>query len=301
MAFKTLGAMQVVEQAVRFGALILFIPFLSFGIVGVLLAQVVAEGVTLLAFTPAAARVFEGVRAAPIPTVRDFIVSHRAFAAFALYLNTISQGVRVWAVKFFLGTEAVGLMQVALGLLSHTLSILPLSGIIEPFVARAKETPARLTRIIRAGARYQLYLNVGIAACVTLVGFLAFPTLFPEYAPAVPLYALLAPVVIPSAFLATASPAFAAFLAQRDVFNAVARRTALTCILLPLFIPLLGLPAVALEFFIVSSFHAIDRLRSLSQLVPEFSLSYKDFFAVTDDDRLLAREVAGRLRQYIRQ
>lgn len=288
----------VIEEFLKLLLVVLFFFVFHISVPGVLLAAVFAEAFTVLIMSIPFFKIYHDFSKAPILEKKAFwnlLYFHGKWGLFTSYLNSFGQNMRLWIIKFILGTEAVGLFSVASGLLSHTASLIPISGILAPIIPQYVEQKERFYRLVTKGVKYQLLSSV----VVGIVAFFVFPLfivlLFPNYAQSMPLFKIMIFAIIPMSF-GTITSAFFALKAQKNLFYATLYRTVLIIIFSPLFIVLFGLPGVAYELILTLSLFAMERIVVLRKLLPDIKIDLRSFFLVDNEDRFLLQRIQDFLK-----
>ncbi len=218
---------------------------------------------------------------------------HGKWGVASNYLNSFSQNMRIWIIKFFLGTEAVGLFSLASGLVSHTSSLIPLGQVMSSIIPQYAQDTNRFYSIITKSIKYQLlaYLLLGVVA------FFAFPPiiiwLFPNYASALPLFKGMLLILIPSSFATIFNPVFFTLKAQKSLFFATTLRAIFIAVLAPISIILFHQAGIVVEYITTAFFYSAERYRVLKKLLPGFSLNVKKFFTMDDEDKMVLQRIKG--------
>ena len=214
---------------------------------------------------------------------------------FSTYLGQFQSAARLWAIKFFIGTDAVGIFAVAHGMFQQVTALLPIARVVDPLVAQYLHRRETMVRLLQKSVKYQV-IGYAIAAPVAsiLLPVILLP-FFPHYAAAFALFPFLAAAYLPGAVGSGLRSAFFALKMQRSLFFAVLKMTVLSLLSLPLLLPLLGLYGAALEFVLTRAVFALDRYRILRKVLPEFSLTVRDLVSLDRDDRRLLKGMARRI------
>jgi len=220
--------------------------------------------------------------------------THHRWSIAASYGSTVVQATQLWIVRFFFGTEAVGLYAFASGIVAQVSSLLPLSAVLGPLVPSYVDRREELVRLIRACLKVQFVVSL-ILIVGTLLVLPFFVAIFPKYEPSVPLIVALLSSVVLSGAATVFTPVFVAFKEQRSLLISVLVKLAYTVILMPLGIFLFGMPGIGVSVVAVLFMSVLERYSRLKRLLPGFRLSPKDFFSVTPEERGYGRMVVKRL------
>ncbi len=296
--FRTQSLYGFLEEGAKLIFIILFLFYFGFGVIGIILAAVLSQAVALIVTLPDARRFlapFRGVQSFRYPFL-FFIRGHGKWNVFSSYLGQFGAKMRLWIIKFLLGTEAVGLYAVAEGFVGHTVSLLPLSRVLTPIIPQAVGDRERFLRIVTKAIKYQVLSF----SALMIVAMVAFPPvlvlIFPAYSPSMTLFQIMLLTLLPVAVTGIFRPVFFAFKAQLSLFRAVLAKTLLSLILAPTLIIWFGLTGVAVEFVLTALWFFLERYRVMRVLLPEFSLRIRDFVRVDEFDRMVISAMMSRLR-----
>tara|TARA_B100000745_G_scaffold291347_2_gene231042 strand:- start:2901 stop:4271 length:1371 start_codon:yes stop_codon:yes gene_type:complete len=295
--FDVLAHFKLIEELFKLLLVSMFLIYMDLGPLGVVLAFVITDFVVMLVYLPGALllapKYFNGMPwsiegiANPMFAVRH----HAKWSVFQSSLHQAGQNIRPWIIQFFLGTQAVGIYAVAMGLFQHSQSLAPVTKVLAPIVPEFKEEPKRLFRLLNNGLKYQILLLIIIVGGSTLFLPLLFSHFFPGYIAALPLFFLLAFALIPDSFAKVYEAAFHTFRLQKSLFLANIVRMVSILIVLPLCVLVFGLYGVALEVFITLSVYAYSRYRVLKRKLPDYSFSARDLYTVNGIDRMLFAKI----------
>lgn len=294
----------VIEEGIKFLAVLMLLVWFGLGPEGLLYATVLAELVTSIAFLPrsfSAWKIFSGAKASGGPAFWRLLSDHRKWGVGASYVNTLSNNLRLWIIKLFLGTEAVGLYAFARGLYAHISGLSPLPGVVSPILPRYIDRLSEFVRLLRASMKLQLALSSTFLLGAMLTGPLFIHFIFPQYEPAIPILLVLLFALPPNAILAVLTPVFSTFKRQRSFFWANVFKMCIMVISLPILASLFGALGVAAELVLTSSASAIERYVRVRQLFPQHSLDFKNIFYLDADERGVAVFLYEKIRNRIRQ
>ena len=282
------------EELLKLGFLALFFFYFNFRMEGLFLAHVLSLLAAVLIFIPVFLGVyknFSGVKADKSVSLIKILTSHGKWAVLINYSKSIGDNLRLWLIKIFLGTEAVGLFSVAYGLYSHTASLFPLSSVVRPIIPQYFHDKEKFYKLISKSIKYQFlgYLAIGIVA------FFAFPPiivwLFPNYASSMFLFKGFLFALLAVSFGGIFAYVFYAVRAQRRFVLNVAIRTFSILLFLPVFVYFFGRLGLVFEFIFSAIIMSVDRYMVLKRLLPGFKLYARDFFALDEMDRYFIKKI----------
>ena len=205
----------------------------------------------------------------------------------------VGKSIRLWIIQRMLGTEAVGIYAVAIGLIGHTIALAPLGSVIAPILPQYVQDRERFTRLLNKGMKYQLiaYLTIGG------IGFFVFPPIllriFPDYAPAMPLFQIMLFGLVPVALISIFTPAFFALKLQKNFFYSMVFKTIVSIAFTYGLIVMFGIWGLAYEYILTSVVYGAERMRVLRKHIPDVRFDSRHFISFDNDDRLLIGKMSG--------
>jgi O-antigen/teichoic acid export membrane protein len=291
------------EEFSKLCFLALFFFYFNLRMEGIFLAQVLSQIAAFIILLPSAVKLYKTlsmVTPAEDISLKQIFLGHGKWAALINYLSILGNNMRLWLIKFFLGTEMVGLFAVAYGLFSHTSALFPLSSVVRPIIPQYFEIKEKFYKLIEKSIKYQFlgYLFIGIIA------FFLFPAvivrLFPNYASSMFLFRGMLFALIPVSFAAIFTQTFYAIRAQKSFFLVLLVRTVSIAAFLPIFAYFFGPAGIIYEFLLTSLIFALERYRVLRKLMPDFQLSLRDFFSIDDMDRYFIKRIKDFIKSKIK-
>lgn len=280
----------VLEEICKGVLLGIFLIWFEMGAAGLLYAVVISPVLAIACYAPrtiSAYRKFSHATPDTVEPIWKILREHRKWSVTATYVGTLSANIRLWIIKIFLGTEAVGIFGFVYGLFSHAISLLPLTSLITPLVPKFIDRKIELVRLIRAAMKFQLY----IAAALILAGFVFAPPFityfFPKYTEAIPLLYILLFGLISNSLASPLNPVFLALKEQKSVLFSQMFKNILTIIILPVTILLFGIAGVCIEVVLTTLLSAGERYLRLRKMIPEFSISLRSLLVPDAHERAL--------------
>lgn len=277
-----------VEEFSKLVLLVVLVMFLHMGVGGVMWAVLVSQILAVLFLYPNFAACYKKLgREYDKLGIFHFIKDHGKWGIVSSYLNNLGQNIRLWIIKFTLGTEAVGLFSLALSLINHTYSLIPLSSTLTPIVARFMSYKDKLSKIITKGIKYQF-----AAYAITAIGALIFlPSIvhafFPKYISSIGIFNIMLLSALPMSFASMITPLFHALKAQKSLFASIAIKTVFIIVITPLCIFFFGIKGLAIEFVLTNTLFTLERHFKLRKLLPEYTIRLKQMFTFDSDDMII--------------
>lgn len=302
LRYDLIAIHRFVEEAAKLATLAFCLLVLGMGSISVIIAYIATDLVALpllsLPFISSCKQLFGNIKVSagwkdPLYTIK----THGKWSVFGTYLDMFGQNIRPWIIKYFLGTHAVAIYAVALGMYQNTASLIPVNQVVSPLVPQYIHKQKVLFQLLNSAVKYQL------AASVTssMVMVIAMPVLihffFPDYAESYILFVALLATSIPASFSTVYQSVFFALKAQRNLFYANVLRLTSIVLLLPGMLATTGLYGLAIESFITATIFSYNRFRRVHSLLPEFRFSFTQLMSVTDTDRLLLDRATKKVRR----
>lgn len=280
----------VVEEVSK-GLLLLFFFFvLGKTLDGLFYATVGAQFIAILLFLPRTLSAYRlmGSRAQDGLAFWKSLHLHRKWSVLTSYGSNLVSAMQLWTVRFFFGTEAVGLFAFASGIVTQLSSLLPLNAVLTPLVTAYTTRMNELTQLLRTSVKLQFWISIAL-----IVGALVFLPLlillFPKYESAVPIILALLPTIIFSGVATIFTPVFAAFKEQRSLLWSVGLKLGLTALIMPLSLYAFGIIGVGVSAVVVLALSVTERYIRLRPVVPGFSLRFSDLFMLRPHEWAAAR------------
>ncbi len=265
----------------------------------ILFGMIGGQAFTFIVQFPAALRAYRSlgnVRPASFSMWRT-IYEHGKWSVFSTYLGSFGNNIRTYIVKLFLGTEAVALFAVAVGVIGHTSALVPIGSVVTPIIPQYLSDKERFLRIIGKAIKYQVvgYLLVGVVAAIIFPPIIVF--LFPKYEAAMSLYRIMLPALIPLGIMSVFTTIFFAYKAQKNLFFAVMVKTVYFTFFTALFAWLFGIVGVACAYVVTVFLYTLERYRQVRKLVPNYKFRFSEMFSFDELDRVILEKFRGALRR----
>lgn len=297
--FRTIAFYAVTEETIKLLVVLSGILLFDLGAKAVILSYLFCESLPLLLFYFHYRRTTLPWRRVSVPWEWSEIVSpltaNALWGMATSYLNTFSNNVRLWLIKFLLGTEAVGLFGVAMGLYQHTMSLIPLSSILSSLLPQYTDRKDQFLRLINKGIKYQVLAYLAMSILGASVISIAVAHIFPNFQNAIPLYRVMLCALVLSGFAVIFTPIFSALREQRALFWVTLIKTASIVLLAPPLISMFGVLGIGIEFFLTIGVFVFERYRAIRKILPGFHLRLGSFFSFDADDRLVLAAVMAKL------
>lgn len=281
----------VVEEGIKAVALLVMFFVFQRGADGVLYAMLIAQISTLLVFLPRTLSAYKFFSEADVEQVQSMwtiLREHRKWSVASTYAGTLSNNVYLWIIKFFLGTEAVGVYAFTVGVLANIAGLLPLGPVIAPLIPKYVDSRDRLTRLMKSAIKVQMSVAVVyiIGSLIALPAFVFF--LFPKYIPALPLLMIIVFSLIPQSIISILSPTFIALKEQRSQFGGVLFKMAVSIVLLPFALMLWGVAGASVVAVVALFASAAERSIRVTRMIGNIIPTKRDLTTLDPMEREFA-------------
>lgn len=298
LRFREQSLIGFFEEIFKLTFVLVFVAYFGLGIKGMLLAIVLSQALMLAFLAPYGyslyRRTFSAYPPAPI-SAYSLLRSHAKWGMLATYVGSAGQSVRTWIIKSILGTEAVALFAVALGIYGHVLSLVPISSVVGPMLAQQMGDVRRLVLLLSKSIKYQFvgFVLAAVGAAVALPVLVY--SLFPQYSDALVLVLALSLMLLPASFDTFFPHIFSAFQAQRNQFFATLYKVVLTAVLFPPALMLFGLVGACYALVAVTILYDLERYRAVRKLLPSFRLDLRGMLSYDVIDRQIVDKIRSAL------
>lgn len=300
--FADQSFLPVIEEIAK--GVLLAISFFVFNLTtdGLLYAAVGSQVIAVLLFAPRTISAYREFRSAPLTTVRPlwYILSeHRKWGIVASYIGTVQTSVRLFMLKFLLGTDAVGIYAFASGLFGQLAGLLPLGPVVGPLFPRYVDKPLEFARLMRASVRLQLTIAAAFVIGSIVIVPVFVQTFFEEYSSAILVFILIVPSLLPQSTISIYTPVFRALKEQRTQLSSAVFKFFVDVVALPPLVLIAGLPGAGVHSVIVTVASAIERSIRVRRLIPAFSFSLHDFFHLDPLEKKILTLLMARVRSAV--
>lgn len=297
------------EEFSKLLLVLLCVVYLQMGTTGLVLAMVLSQAMALFILLPWAWQTYKPLRGVVSRKVSivGIIRTHGKWSIVTSYVNDFSQTARIWLLRFFLGTEAVGLFAAAQGLFSHTVALVPLNQVMLPLIPQYFSDKERFKKIVASGIKYQFiaYFGLGIVAWFFFPPLIAY--LFPKYIPSLPLFRIMLFSFVGVSVATMLTPVFYAAKAQKNYLESILVKLTSTLLLTPVLISTglfvggvqSGLFGAAWEYVLTLSITALERLWAVGRVIPDFKDLHKSFFHFDQYDRIVWQKIKEQFKKYL--
>jgi len=298
LEFKNQSLFSILEELSKLILLIIIFSKFNFGPAGFVFAIVFASLIPILFFSGYIYKYYKSIYGSvkkDSTNIFEIIKLHGKWAIALSYLNEFGKNIRLWIIKFMIGTEAVAIFSVAVGFYSNTTGLFPFNSVLSTVIPRFLNDKKRFFRIIRKSIKYQF----AVLSILGVFSFLVFPPviniIFPQYIDSVILFKVMLISLLGVSFTSIFTIIFNSLKQQKSLFSSIAIKTIFTIIFAPIFIYFFGIVGVAIEFVLSVFVMAIDRFIIVKKIFPTLKLFSRDFWSFDVEDKIFINKISKTL------
>ncbi|MEK7554756.1 MAG: oligosaccharide flippase family protein [Patescibacteria group bacterium] len=288
MDFRALASRRAIGKTFQLATLVGFFIFSTISLREVLLSLVIGSFLSTAILLPAAARAWKPWRR--VLAKRGPIILWqvaRAHGKWDSIKNLFSQfGTRIqpWLIKLFVSTEAVGVYGVATSLAEVVMQMVP-RNTMNMLITKVFHNKDHSQRVFTYAVKYlTIWGIVGVLGSLVAVPVVIHFVL-PQYTSSLQFFYLLVFLVPVKSFQWITDLFLRVFRQQKFAFIRGMTRSASLFVLLLVFLPMIGLWALALADFFMRVVIAYTGYRRLLKLRPEFRITPNLLFSFGEEDR----------------
>lgn len=219
------------------------------------------------------------------------IRAHGKWGIIENYIAGVSKNIRPWIVGFFLGVESVAIYSIAQSLVGHLSSVLPIQKVLAPIFPLNYGDKKKIAGLFFRSIKYSFYIMIA----VILVGYIITPffisLFFPKYMVSIPLFNIMATVLVLVAVSSLLNPLFDTFKLQKSFFYLTLTKLSLMVVIAVPLTYFFGLTGMALEFVITTFIFVWLRYSRLVKLVPELKVNFFAILKYDETDSIFLKKI----------
>lgn len=301
LEFKVIAVRPSFQKLIQAIILGYFYFFSVLSIKEIFLAQLIAPSVIIIIMLPVVFRVYQHWRF--VPMAKEGLLSKSVFA-YGLWeipqlaTRNLVGKIRPWAIKLFLNTEAVGIFGVAYTAVSILKDFLPVRT-LTTLVPHKAASPEGMRALFFYGTKYYVLLSLVLFFC-GLVGYpIAIKMFFPNMADSIPLFYVLAPIIVLFAFTKIANVFLVVRRRQKFIFFNSVLEHGLGVLGIFVFVPWLGVIGLGFAECFSALLAVIIKYSYLSRTKFIEKIYIKDFFKYTEMDKEILHRIKTHLMQLV--
>ena len=281
-----MDAVREASKLILFG--IFFFAQIRLGIAEILYAYVGAQAAATIVIGILFARQYRAVFAGVVSnaSARLFPILKRlgGWAAARYYIGQVSKSAKLWILRIFVSTEAVGLFSFASTLLSMIMSAAPF-GTLGTLFPREIADRERFRHIFTRSTKYAIFISFAFMVLSIIGGPIAIHLIFPKYDPVIPLFIIMTGSIAVYGLFKVARMALIALQEQKALFVRLIAAAAADPLFIILLAPLFGIYGAGIGVVLVDALSAAVYYAALTRAHPHLRLTSKILFSFDAYDR----------------
>ncbi|MBV9349407.1 MAG: hypothetical protein JO026_01520 [Patescibacteria group bacterium] len=233
----------------------LFVAFLNWGLWGLVAAYTLSQLIPVVMYAPSFFHVLKPRTMGARPTY-NFSRAFFGRGKWALaedYVAALTNALWPWITGYFLSISEVGIISLALLLMSQVSALVPFQYVYRSLLPRMTQERERVGEWLMRGMRYSVFAQVAIGACAWFAIALLIPWIAAKYSPVIPLFGFLFIALPVNGIGIMLTEWFYAHKRQREFFIASALPSIGLMILLPFLLLSFGLAGFVLWYILNSA------------------------------------------------
>lgn len=234
--------------------------------------------------------IFSGVLATKEFLIRDLFKVYGPIKVLRYVSSRIAANLRPWIIKFFIGTEAVGLFMFARNIIALIVRLMPLGtfALLLPYELENKE---RLSYLFNKMIKYSVMLSFIFAMVSFILPPVAISVFFPKYNSSIPLFLIMVGIIFLYGFYKILRIMLIVFKEQKTLILRSLDESMLAPLVLVILLPIFGVAGAAMEWVLTYLVTTVLFYKSLIKRYPYLSVSFRSFLVFNSEDKLLLRRI----------
>ena len=303
--FSAFGA-SVFGEIIKLNAILGLWLWYGLGVSQIIVAYVVGHAAAFIFsgvhFFSLYSKIFKGVKSAQKSLIKELIRLYGPWMGLKYVLSRVANNLRLWVMRIFVSTEAVGLFSFARSLIAIIARLMPL-GMLGNLMPRELGSSSRLKYIFSTAIKYSVFLGlvgaiISLMAVPSLVGLI-----LPKYLPAMPLFKIMTAIIFLYGFYKIFRMTLVVFKEQKVLVLRSVDGSVLSPLILFVLLPVFGVKGAAIEWVVTYLVTTILFYYYLVKLHPYLKLRLENFYLNKDDSKiirqlfvLVCRQIKNRLR-----
>lgn len=299
--FNVIASRSAVSKFVQLTILLYFLFFQNINLRAVVISLVISLFVTLLLLAPSFLKAYapwKGIMKSSDKFLFKILTSYGKWEIVQPVAGKFTSFFETWAIKVFVGTEAVAIFSVAQTLLSTVAGFFP-TKTLSTLVPQEIGNEEKLRKIYTYGVKYLIVFSVAIGLASLIFVPVLISLFFHKYIISLQYFSALL-VTLPILAVTSVSSAFlTAFRRQKFLFFQKVLKSLVAIPLYLVLLPLFGLWGLVFHNIILSTVMTASLYLYLERMKPRLFVKWHDIFYFGEGDRVFFRSVFESTRKYL--
>lgn len=305
LEFSLLGKFSVISEGIKLVLLIFCFYILNFrGIEMIIVSSLGALGLTVFFYLwslfPAIKKWFRDFPRSENLLMKKIIKTYGKWAILTDFFANFQSSLKLWVIKWFLGTEAVAVYNVAESMVGYLSAPIPFKRALGLVIPRIITNRARVSNLFVRGVKYSTIMYLIIA----VLGFIFVPIVvnlfLPKYASSLPLFKIMIIVFIFSGMGLMAKTTLFSLRKQKFIFQLSVLKTILILTLNMVFLPVFGILGAAMSYVFSQFILIVIKTLKLREIYKNTPFNFRPLFIIDDYDKLFIRRFYRKGLNYLK-
>lgn len=302
LKFNAIASRPVVYQFFRIILVVTFLLIFGLNIENILIINIIASTLATVVFVPMFLKnyfLWKDIDKEKENVLFSIVKKHGKWSMIRPAIASIPNNIQPWLIKIFVGTEAVGIFNLASMLFATIKSFLPLNTLtyLVPLEISNKE---RSQKIFSYSIKYITIFSILLWIVSFIGGYLFIGAILPKYKESLPLFYIMLLSLPFSAFGSVIASFLIAMRKQKYFFVQMISKmifsTAMYLVLLPIF----GLVGLAIESILTSVFVCVLLLFYIHKIKIGLKIESKTIFSFDEKDISFFKNLYSDSKIYIK-
>lgn len=298
--FNASASRAALSKLIQLIVLLYFFFYLKIDLMAVIISIVISSFGALLLFIPVFIKAYypwKKIKMTSGYLLLAVMTSYGKWEFFQPILGKVTSFVEPWAIKLFVGTEAVAIVSIAQTLIGTIAGFFPLKT-FSTLIPLEINNEDRLRKVFTYGIKYLMIF----AVLIGLVSFFIAPVFlnlfFEKYLVSLPYFNALL-FTLPFLVISAISGSFVvAFRRQKFLFFMKVLKTVIAIPLYLILLPLFDLWGLIIQNYLLSIFMLYFMFVYLEKMTPRLYVKWYDVFRFREDDKIFLKNIIGDVGNY---
>lgn len=299
LKFNAIASRPVVYQFLRISLVIAVLVLFGLNVEKILIVNIVASALATVVFIPLFLKnynIWKNIDKEKENVLLSIIKKHGKWSMIRPAIASIPNNIQPWLIKIFVGTEAVGIFNLASMLFATIKSFLPLNTLayLVPLELSNKE---RSQKIFSYSIKYITIFSVLLWAVSFVGGYLFIGAILPKYKESLPLFYIMLLSLPFSAFGSVIASFLIAMRKQKYLFVQMISKMIFSTAMFLILLPIFGLIGLAIESILTAVFVSSLILFYLYKIKLGLKVEWNVIFSFKKEDKIFIKNLYMDIRK----
>ncbi|MFA5838559.1 MAG: oligosaccharide flippase family protein [Candidatus Paceibacterota bacterium] len=299
LKFNAIASRPVIYQFLRISLVIGVLLLFGLNVEKILIVNIIASTLATVIFIPLFLKnyyIWKNIDREKENVLFSIIKNHGKWSMIRPAIASIPNNIQPWLIKIFVGTEAVGIFNLASMLFATIKSFLPLNTLtyLIPLELSNKE---RSQKIFSYSVKYITIFSIFLWVVSFVGGYLFIGTILPKYAESLPLFYIMLLSLPFSAFGSVITSFLIAMRKQKYLFIQMIVKMIFSTAMFLILLPIFGLVGLAIEQILTAIFISTLILIYLHKIKVGLKVEWNIVFSFKKEDKIFIKNLYTDIRK----